>query len=125
MQLSIKSRLAGLAVLVALASLTFGTPHSVSADEYEWDPTYGYHEEEWYDPSDWFDPDDGVDYEADYYGDYYDDYDDDYVYGEDDVTWYGDNYYSDDWYEDDADFDSWYESDDAIDEPVGIEEYNE
>jgi hypothetical protein len=32
-------------------------------DDYEWDPTWGMHEEEWYDPSDWFDTDEGVEYE--------------------------------------------------------------
>lgn len=98
--------------------------HAVSADEYEWDPTYGYHEEEWYDPSDWFDPDDGIDYEGDYYGDYYDDD----VY-EGSETWYGDNYYSNDWYDDEPDFDNWYDDDYAYDdseyESAGIDEYNE
>lgn len=35
----------------------------VDRESYEWEPGYGYHEQEWWDPSDWFDPDDGVDYE--------------------------------------------------------------
>ncbi len=85
------------------------------ADDYEWDPTYGYHEEEWYDPSDWFDADTGVeyeDYEDNYYGNYYDD---DYTgvgeYEEEwyeDNDWYGDNFYTSDWYDNEPEFDDWY-----------------
>lgn len=78
------------------------------ADDWEWDPTHGYHEEEWYDPSDWFDADDGIDYEYDDYY-YYDDddyYDDDYYDADD--RWYGDNYYTNDWYDDEPDYDLWY-----------------
>lgn len=86
------------------------------ADTWEWDPAYGYHEEEWYDPSDWFDPNDGIDYENDYYGSYYDGYgydtyDADYytddAYGHD-YPYYGHDYYTSDWYDEEPDFDNWW-----------------
>jgi hypothetical protein len=111
---------------ITLIAMSVGSWKPSFADEYEWDPTYGYHEEEWYDPSDWFDPDDGIDYESDYYGGYYDN---DMYDGDD--TWYGDNYYTDDWYDDEARFDDWYGDsdhetyDENADTLDGAEEYNE
>ena len=54
-------------------------------DEYEWDPTWGLHEEEWYDPSDWFNDDNRIDYED--YG-----YDDPYY---SDTYWNSYDYYGD------------------------------
>lgn len=67
----------------------------VEAEQYEWEPGEGYHEQEWYDPSDWFEIGSDMDYETDDYEyDYYDyeydgyyddyDYDYDYVYDWDD-----------------------------------------
>ncbi len=108
--------LTGCTTLIAVLGLAL---QPSSADEYEWDSTYGYHEEEWYDPSDWFDPDDGIDYESDYYGGYYDND----VY-DGDETWYGDNYYTDDWYDDEPDFDNWYDDKNEY-ESAAVEEYNE
>jgi hypothetical protein len=98
----------GVALLIAAMGLPFvSSTTAAQADEWEWDPTWGYHQEEWYDPSDWFNADDGyVDYEDYYYGDYYDD---DGVL--DDGTYdnpYGYDYYTSDWFDDDADFDGWW-----------------
>lgn len=72
-----------LAMLAALALMTTAAPRALAATEYEWDPTWGLHEEEWYDPSDWFNKDDGkVDIEE--VGNYgYDD------------TWYGSSLWND------------------------------
>lgn len=68
----------------------------------EWDPTGGYHEEEWYDPSDWIDFDAGIEYEdtgvwgAGYGYDNYGYYDNNYNYTANDWndSWYGES----DWY---------------------------
>ena len=105
-------------VVFSLASLSADT---VLAEDTEWDPTWGYHQEEWYDPSDWFNDDSAVDYEDDYYGDYYDDnyYEDGYDGGYYDDDYYDYNYgydgyyppydyYSEDWFDDEPDFDDWY-----------------
>jgi hypothetical protein len=118
-----------LALSFVVAASTAPAP-SQADEAWEWDPTRGYHEEEWYDPSDWFDDDTGIDYEDDYYGTYWDDwrydytgydydpydadvYDGTYVdeyddYGYDDYD-YGYDYYTGDWYDDEPDFDNWYE----------------
>ena len=75
-----------------------------AAQEYEYEPDEGLHQEEWYDPSDWFDTTPGVDYEQDWwdtlgntwgYDAYdYNDYDYgwgyDYDYGGDDYELYED-----------------------------------
>jgi len=66
-------------------AFAFAIPHAVADDEYEWDPTWGLHEEEWYDPSDWFNEDNKIDYE-------------DYAYDDSSYTdnyWNGYNYYGD------------------------------
>lgn len=52
-------------------AFAFTMPHAIAEEEYEWDSTWGLHEEEWYDPSDWFNEDDKVDYEDDGYDDSY------------------------------------------------------
>lgn len=107
--------LTGLAACVVAAASMMSPSRAVLADEYEWDATSGYHEEEWYDPSDWLDPTNGIDYEYDdYFGSYYDGdaYD---VY---DDTWYGNNYYTSDWYDEEPDFDNWY--DDSVYDADGI-----
>lgn len=75
-----------LALAGILACTALATPRAVADEEYEWDPTWGLHEEEWYDPSDWFNEDSKINYEDygyddsnyadpywdgyDYYGDY-------------------------------------------------------
>lgn len=95
-----------LAPLAAIAILAAPQP-LVADDEYEWEPGWGVHEEEWYDPSDWFDAENGVNYEEintlgyddSYYADdiwtgydYYGGYGYDYTgYGADDVG--NDRYY--------------------------------
>lgn len=78
-------RLSGQTALVAAAIgllPIFGFGQEIST-EYEWDPQWGLHEEEWYDPSDWFNDDNITDIEDTYDDDYYAtdfwDYDD-YVY---------------------------------------------
>lgn len=44
---------------VACGILLSAAPRIANADtEFEWDPTWGMHEEEWYDPSDWFNDED-------------------------------------------------------------------
>jgi len=110
--------LTGLVTAFAIGAVCCFPATTSIADEYEWDVSSGYHEEEWYDPSDWFDPDDGIDYEDDYFGSYYDGgyYNEDYYDGN--STWYGDNYYSEDWYGDESDFDDWYEDDTYLDDDV-------
>ncbi len=80
-------------VTVAFAAL----PGVIAADDIEWDPTWGYHEEEWYDPSDWFNDDGVIDYEDTY------DYDTNY-WGADN-TGYDDAYYYDDYWYDTYDYD--------------------
>jgi hypothetical protein len=50
---------------------------AASAQDYEYEPDEGWHEEEWYDPTDWFD-DRPYNYEFDYDDYEYDDYDYDY-----------------------------------------------
>lgn len=67
------------ALCAAVAVLSASPLQELGADEeYEWDPAWGLHEEEWYDPSDWFNDDGAVDveelddawgYDYDYYGD--------------------------------------------------------
>ena len=64
-----------LALLAAGLLLSNGP---AAAQEYEWEPDEGLHEEEWYDPSDWGDDNDGVDYEEDLEDDLYNWYDVDY-----------------------------------------------
>ena len=73
--------LAGVVILAVGA-----TQKAVADTEYEWDSTWGLHEEEWYDPSDWFNEDNKIDYEdtANY------SYDDSYYYG---TANYGYGYY--------------------------------
>lgn len=97
---------------IALTSLAVFGPRA-QADQYEWDPSTGYHEEEWYDPSDWADPDDGLDYESDYFGDYSTFSDEEY---------YDDEYYDDDYYQGDAEV--YFESDYIDDEGAGVEDDN-
>ncbi len=101
-----------LAMFAAVAAFT-AFSLTASAQDYEYEPGEGYHEEEWYDPSDWDlfqDEDRGVDYERrDWYEfgyDYYDDdlyYDDDYLYYDDDYRDYYD--YDDDEYAQDILYD--------------------
>lgn len=96
-----KKSVSGLATLFAAVAVSMPLLSSPAiADDYEWDPTYGYHEEEWYDPSDWVDPDVGVDYESEYYDDYLADYYGDYYGGYDEYI-EDDEYLEDDYIEDD------------------------
>jgi hypothetical protein len=90
-----------LAFAGAFAFTTISAPQAMADDEYEWDSTWGLHEEEWYDPSDWFNEDNKVSYEYDdnYYSDdvwngydYYGDYGYDYT-GYDSATTGYDSYY--------------------------------
>lgn len=124
-----KSLMERLAFLLIAALFAAGTAASALADEqFEWDPAWGYHEEEWYDPSDWFGDDHTVSYEDRYYGDYEhlgDASDRDRTrageqawdeYGYDDVYLYDDHgydrgwdYYTDDWFDEEPDFDDWYD----------------
>jgi hypothetical protein len=76
-----------LAFAGVFAFTAISAPQAMADDEYEWDSTWGLHEEEWYDPSDWFNEDNTTDYEYDdsYYSsdvwdgyDYYSDYSYDY-----------------------------------------------
>lgn len=85
---------AAIAPALALA-LTAGT---ATAQDYEWEPDEGLHQEEWYDPSDWFNSDDSVDYEYDWadWPYYYDTY----------STAYWDGYY-DGYYDDEFGYDYW------------------
>lgn len=113
-------------VMVALAAMAFVIqPVSAMAQDYEWEPDEGLHEEEWYDPSDWFDIDDDIDFEYDWYDYTYNypyvyDYDYDYGYWapyEDEWEYYDDgikyeyeyDYYTGDWYLDEVEFDEWYD----------------
>ncbi|QDU37855.1 hypothetical protein Mal4_21720 [Maioricimonas rarisocia] len=118
--------LGGIAAASTLALLTFASaPNGTTiAQDAEWDPTYGYHAEEWYDPSDWFDADEGVDYENDYYGSYFDDGDD--RFGADP---YGDtdDRFVDDYFEeetDDYEYDSVYDEPNSVYEELGEYEYD-
>lgn len=52
-----------LTLLFALVFLAAFAPRLQADTEYEWDPTWGLHEEEWYDPSDWFNDDGKIDIE--------------------------------------------------------------
>lgn len=69
-------------MLVAAAGMSVAVGQN--SENWEWSPSEGYHEEEWWDPTDWFDdePYDDAGYNTyDYeYDDYYDDYDYDYGY---------------------------------------------
>jgi hypothetical protein len=100
-------------VTTGVIALLMASPGTF-AEEYEWNPREGLHEEEWYDPGDWFDYDTpGVDYDYDwwnypYYGydydTYYDPYDYDYDYDDDFYEPYTydydyDNYFDDYGYE--------------------------
>lgn len=82
------------AIAACLLLAVTAAPRILADDEYEWDPTWGLHEEEWYDPSDWFNDDGKIDiedvgtygYDDTYYGDtmwsdygYYNDYGYDYT----------------------------------------------
>lgn len=95
--------------LLVVPFTLFATPVQAD-DQYEWDPTSGYHEEEWYDPSDWFNEEDQqVEYEDMYNGDYYDG--DVTAYDEyDEQDDYGSDYYTADWFDQEPDFDNWYDS---------------
>lgn len=77
------------------------------AEQYEYEPGEGYHEQEWYDPSDWFNWGRDFEYEANGYGDYYerDYYDGDYYDGD---YSYDYGYYTDDWFDNDGAFRGWY-----------------
>jgi len=86
---------------IALAGVIglIGAP--AAAQEYEWEPVEGWHEEEWYDPSDWFDDepyDSHIGYSIDYenraprYEAYWDGYYDGYLDDE-----YGADYWDNDW----------------------------
>jgi hypothetical protein len=81
-----------LALAGAFAFTAISVPQALADDEYEWDSTWGLHEEEWYDPSDWFNEDGQIDYEG--VGTYT--YDDDYYY---DDVWNSYGYYGDYGYE--------------------------
>ena len=114
-----------MAALVAVAFLV--QPVATMAQDYEYEPGEGLHEEEWYDPSDWFDVDDDIDYEYDWYDytynypyvydydddyGYWDPYEDEWEYGDDDFVWDDDweyDYYTEEWWEDEPDFDVWYD----------------
>jgi hypothetical protein len=82
------------AILLGATSI----PKMAFADEeYEWEPGWGLHEEEWYDPSDWFNEDNQVSVEeVGTYG-----YDDPYYTND---FWTGNTYYGDYGY-DTADYD--------------------
>ena len=67
------------AICASLLLVATVVPRAAAAEndtEYEWDPTWGLHEEEWYDPSDWFNDDGKIDiedvgtfgYDSSYYG---------------------------------------------------------
>ncbi len=83
--LNTAGRVARNAALTGLLSFAFVVPNVMADEEYEWDPSWGMHEEEWYDPSDWFNEDNQVNYED--YG-----YDDSYY---SDTYWGSHDYYSD------------------------------
>lgn len=116
-------RLAIFAISALCASAYAGA--AIADNEWEWDSSTGYHEEEWYDPSDWFNDDNDIDYEADYYDGYDPDYysADDYDYTSDDYQmygyegddsmyypdYYGYDYYTNDWYDNEPGFDSWWD----------------
>lgn len=75
-------------VLALALALFAATPRLQADDEFEWDPTWGLHEEEWYDPSDWFNDDGMIDIEdVGAYG-----YDDPYYTG---TVWTDPGYYGD------------------------------
>lgn len=112
-------------LIAALFAAAYGA--IVYADDMEWDPAWGYQEEEWYDPSDWFGDDARTDYKDQYYGGHdsgdrleYDEYgyDDQSTYDEygyDDPGFagfggsdFGWDYYTHDWYDDEPDFDNWW-----------------
>ena len=55
-----------LAIAASLLLVATVVPRAAAQEndtEYEWDPTWGLHEEEWYDPSDWFNDDGKIDIE--------------------------------------------------------------
>ena len=54
-----------LIILLAFALIPRLT--TLNAQEYEYEPDEGLHQEEWYDPSDWFDDTPGIDYEEDWW----------------------------------------------------------
>ncbi|KAA5545478.1 hypothetical protein FYK55_07470 [Roseiconus nitratireducens] len=126
-QVLVKSCAAVAALMVPLAL----SAQTATAQQYEWEPGYGYHEEEWYDPSDWFGNDDDVSYE-DAYDSYYGNYDDDYYgeYYDNDEFASADDYYEEqprrdrdsyrdqnrrgyftsDWFDQSPGFDAWYDA---------------
>ena len=68
-----------LAIAASVLLVVAAVPRAAAQNndtEYEWDPTWGLHEEEWYDPSDWFNDDGKIDiedvgtfgYDSTYYG---------------------------------------------------------
>lgn len=69
----------------AALAVPLGLAPAASAQDYEYEPDEGWHEEEWYDPTDWFD-DRPYNYEYDYDG--YGYYDSDYYTDEDDPVDY-------------------------------------
>lgn len=60
---------------VLAVALAIGSIVPASAQQYEYEPGEGLHQEEWYDPSDWFKEDWATNYEADRWDNGYDDYD--------------------------------------------------
>ena len=91
-----------------LAALGLALAPTAIAQEYEWEPDEGLHEEEWYDPSDWFNDDNQVSYEE-----WDDAYEDDW-----DTTYYDNGYgaYDGDYW--DYDYEPYY-TDDALDYDYG------
>ncbi len=83
--LSFAGRVARNIALAGSLSFAIAIPNAIADEEMEWDPTWGLHEEEWYDPSDWFNEDESVNYED--YG-----YDDTYY---TDTYWNSNDYYTD------------------------------
>lgn len=77
------------------AAIVIASGPLLADTEFEWDPTWGLHEEEWYDPSDWLNDDSSVDvedvgtlgYDQDYYANDF---------------WYDTSYYSTYSYDDEA-----------------------
>lgn len=90
------------AVTAAAFALSIGP---LLADDYEWDPTWGLHEEEWYDPSDWLNDDNTVDVE------------DTGAFG------YDDNYYADDYWNDISYYTDYSYDDDTFDTAVSAVYY--
>lgn len=69
--LTLAGRFARNFAVAGTLAFAFSIPHAIADEDYEWDSTWGLHEEEWYDPSDWLNDDNSVDYEDDGYDDSY------------------------------------------------------